>query len=293
MSELDRLQDNARMTQEALTEAQSLAERASLIADDLGRRAGEHGWLGLMRGMNSAADALQNSKGAITSAVSAVNNAGSVLATINEELSTEVIADKLATVKSHMQVAGSAAVDAGREMLVAKSSAQLADAPTLVNVIDAANDPLERIRIVLDSAADQAESEVAAARAWGAGRAHGASASGEESAPEPSASKTLPHAENAQIDTRKLTDYALNPDHPVGRNKARVFEATTGFNRDNHATLLEQLQQGVRHQPAELGRADQYGQRYIPWTSRFEVRPEMPPSGPAGCWKPDPPHLGC
>jgi hypothetical protein len=83
----------------------------------------------------------------------------------------------------------------------------------------------------------------------------------------------LPHADSAQIDSRKLTDYALNPDHPVGRNKARVFESTTGFTRHNHESLLRQLHQGVREQPAELGRADQYGQRYTV---------DIPVRGPAG-----------
>jgi hypothetical protein len=76
--------------------------------------------------------------------------------------------------------------------------------------------------------------------------------------PESPAPMRLPHAANAQIDSRKLTDYALNPDHTVGRNKARVFENTTGFTRHNHESLLRQLHQGAREQPAELGRADQY-----------------------------------
>lgn len=31
-------------------------------------------------------------------------------------------------------------------------------------------------------------------------------------------------ANRAVIDPRKLTNYALNPDHPVGGNKTRVFE---------------------------------------------------------------------
>jgi hypothetical protein len=273
MSERDRLQAGARMTEEALTEAQSLAERASLIADDLGRRAGDHGWRGLTKGMNSVAEAVQNSRSAITAAITATTDAGSVLATITDELSTKEIANKLATVKSQMRTAGSSAVDARREMETAKTSAQLADAHLLVNVINAANDHLDRIRNALGSAADEAESEVAAAQAWGTGRGHVALALGRESITDSPAQRALPHAEKAKIDTRKLTDYALNPDHPVGRNKARVFEATTGFNRENHASLLEQLHQGVRHQPAESGRADQYGQRYTV---------DIPVRGPTG-----------
>ena len=41
------------------------------------------------------------------------------------------------------------------------------------------------------------------------------------------------------IDPRKLTEYALNPDNPVGRHKARVFEQALGFTKDNYEILLE------------------------------------------------------
>jgi hypothetical protein len=35
----------------------------------------------------------------------------------------------------------------------------------------------------------------------------------------------LPNAEMAFIDMRKLRDYALDPDHRVGKHKARLFVA--------------------------------------------------------------------
>jgi len=40
---------------------------------------------------------------------------------------------------------------------------------------------------------------------------------------EPQVGQSLPNAANAHIDLDKLSRYALDPDHPVGRNKARVF----------------------------------------------------------------------
>ena len=40
------------------------------------------------------------------------------------------------------------------------------------------------------------------------------------------AENLLPNLEKATIDPRKLTEYALNPEHPVGGNKAKVFEST-------------------------------------------------------------------
>lgn len=40
------------------------------------------------------------------------------------------------------------------------------------------------------------------------------------------------------IDTRNLVAYVLNPDNPIGRHKALVFERSLGFTRDNYAPLL-------------------------------------------------------
>jgi filamentous hemagglutinin len=58
----------------------------------------------------------------------------------------------------------------------------------------------------------------------------------------------LTNADRAVIDTRKLTDYALNPDNPVGRHKARVF---AGFDRSNLHLLIEELRRGVLAHAAE------------------------------------------
>src|SRR5262249_39406349 len=39
----------------------------------------------------------------------------------------------------------------------------------------------------------------------------------------------LPNGERVRIPMEKLTDYCLNPDHPRGRDKARVFAALLGI----------------------------------------------------------------
>jgi hypothetical protein len=36
---------------------------------------------------------------------------------------------------------------------------------------------------------------------------------------------TIPHADRAVVDIRKLRDYCLNPLHDEGKHKARVFAA--------------------------------------------------------------------
>ncbi|MES2928519.1 MAG: hypothetical protein V4843_16970 [Pseudomonadota bacterium] len=72
----------------------------------------------------------------------------------------------------------------------------------------------------------------------------------------------LPNAGKAVIDPNKLTSYALNPLHPVGGNKARVFESVLGYNQSNADQLIGKIQQGVLTNPAVLGKADQFGQRF-------------------------------
>lgn len=62
------------------------------------------------------------------------------------------------------------------------------------------------------------------------------------------------------IDTRKLTDYALDADNPIGRHKARIFERTLGFTKSNYAGLLQQIEQHALDAEADLQRTDQYGQ---------------------------------
>nr|WP_249025297.1 DUF6883 domain-containing protein [Neisseria canis] len=80
---------------------------------------------------------------------------------------------------------------------------------------------------------------------------------------------TLPNADKAVIDPKKIKGYALNTEHPVGGNKAKVFQSALGFNQSNADELIEKIQQGVCENPATLGKCDEHGQRYtvdIPMT---------------------------
>lgn len=74
--------------------------------------------------------------------------------------------------------------------------------------------------------------------------------------------RPLLNAERAVIDMKKVEEYALNPDHPVGGNKAKVFESALGFNRSNMRDLLDQIRAGVRTAVARPGAVDQYGARF-------------------------------
>lgn len=75
-------------------------------------------------------------------------------------------------------------------------------------------------------------------------------------------SDILPNVEKATINLKKLTEYALNPNHPVGGNKAKVFESALGYNQSNADALMKQIYEKLPNSKAVLGKSDAYGQRY-------------------------------
>jgi len=73
----------------------------------------------------------------------------------------------------------------------------------------------------------------------------------------------LPNVEKVTVDTRKVTEYALNPNNTSGgANKARVFESALGYNQSNSSHLMQQIQVKLPTSKAVLGVADKYGQRF-------------------------------
>ena len=60
----------------------------------------------------------------------------------------------------------------------------------------------------------------------------------------------------------KLRDYCLNPDHPRGKHKARVFRETLGYCQEDAEELRGKIKELLSFSSFELGRVDQYGQRY-------------------------------
>ena len=67
---------------------------------------------------------------------------------------------------------------------------------------------------------------------------------------------------NAVIDIRKLTEYALDPESPRGRHKARVFKAALGFTADNANELRDAILASLPDSEAVIGETDFYGERY-------------------------------
>ncbi|WP_328373955.1 WXG100 family type VII secretion target [Micromonospora zamorensis] len=82
-----------------------------------------------------------------------------------------------------------------------------------------------------------------------------------------------PDFSQAEIDSRKITAYAMNPDHPVGKNKFRVINSATGLGPDDADAILQQIREGVLAGKPLLGKADEFGQRW---------NVDLPLTGPDG-----------
>ena len=72
----------------------------------------------------------------------------------------------------------------------------------------------------------------------------------------------LPNHENAVIDIRKLTEYALDPESPRGRHKARVFRSALGMTRENAEELRRLILDSLANGEAKPGEIDFYDERY-------------------------------
>lgn len=66
----------------------------------------------------------------------------------------------------------------------------------------------------------------------------------------------LPNAERVIVDIVKLRDYRLNPDHPRGKHKARVFRRTLDLTQEDAAWLRAQLSTAALQDEAIEGEQD-------------------------------------
>ena len=72
----------------------------------------------------------------------------------------------------------------------------------------------------------------------------------------------LPNSERAILDIRKIEDYCLNPQHPRGRHKARLFRELLGATRIDGPWLRDTLLDAVRTGEAIELAADAFGSRW-------------------------------
>lgn len=60
-------------------------------------------------------------------------------------------------------------------------------------------------------------------------------------------SEHLPDGDRAVVPEEKIWQYLLNPYHPDGCHKLRVFKAALGIGPDDGDHMIEQLKLGARH----------------------------------------------
>ncbi len=72
----------------------------------------------------------------------------------------------------------------------------------------------------------------------------------------------LPNAKEAIIDDRKIKHYCLNPEHPRGKHKAKVFQRSLGATPENSQELINQIRNKIMEAECLKGDNDEYGQRF-------------------------------
>lgn len=73
----------------------------------------------------------------------------------------------------------------------------------------------------------------------------------------------LPNAENAVVDVAKLRDYCLNPNHPEGKHKARVFKEKLGITQNDAELLRQVILEAVLKAEATEQESTEFGRRFI------------------------------
>ena len=72
----------------------------------------------------------------------------------------------------------------------------------------------------------------------------------------------LPNGEHAIIDLHKVRDYILDPNHPTGKHKARVFRSVLGLTVFEAEELQDALARAARDGSLKIGSSDSFGTRY-------------------------------
>ncbi|MGP0583694.1 phage minor capsid protein [Paenibacillus timonensis] len=67
---------------------------------------------------------------------------------------------------------------------------------------------------------------------------------------------------NTDIPEAKLTQYALDPNHPKGKDKARVFQSALGYNQSNYKDLIDNVNRNLGAAPAYFRGSTPYGDKY-------------------------------
>jgi hypothetical protein len=185
-----------------------------------------------------------------------------------------------------------AALDQTRHLIAAiaassESAAECRDQVTMLGVARSADqlgttvDRIEEGQAQAQAMAERLEAALAAVEAARTGAKGGGGrgmppTSRTPDAPSPGPHRSGPNLARAEFDDRKLTKYALNPEHPVGGNKARVIKSRTGLGIDDAAEVKRQILEKAPAAEPIKGDTDEHG-------TRWKVDVEL--TGPDGTMK--------
>lgn len=72
----------------------------------------------------------------------------------------------------------------------------------------------------------------------------------------------LPNHANAVIPIEKLTEYCLNTEHPIGKEKAIVFRSALNIKVEDASLLKELIFEGLATANCVVKQEDHYGHRF-------------------------------
>src|SRR5437016_14171672 len=73
----------------------------------------------------------------------------------------------------------------------------------------------------------------------------------------------LPDSHKAVVEIEKLRDYSLNPNHPVGKHKARVFRAALGITLTEAEWLRGRAFEAAINGDAGVQSPSVFGDKYV------------------------------
>jgi hypothetical protein len=167
MSVLDDIRSSAEGAHGSFDDAKTLVKQASNEASELEQSAAGHGWAGVAQAMSSAHETLEVTAGTIEGAMTATTEGITQLSEITEEMSSDEVGRRLATIGQRFESARTTAAQAIDSIDDARTSAEQADAQSLLQLVNTADENLTTGRETLASAVTDIESEQLEAIFWG------------------------------------------------------------------------------------------------------------------------------
>jgi hypothetical protein len=89
---------------------------------------------------------------------------------------------------------------------------------------------------------------------------------------EPAIGHPLPRADEAFIDPAKLVDYALNPEHPRGRDEAIPFKRALAIERNDWRYLRDRILVALPRHPVATVHRPERPEELTTWTVPIPIR---------------------